>query len=411
VVSQKLTDYIKQQLQKGGDRKTITKELIDIGWEKSQVEEAFNQVDNLLGKQTSTSATTDISKQAVGLTGPFDLLKEAWDLYKARIGTFLGVVLLPMLVLFLLVVLFVIGGIVIQMWGQVALVVAVRDSSEAIGIKESFRRGRSKILSYWWLMCLSGLIVMGGYMLFVIPGVVFSIWFSFALYVLVSEDVRGMNALLKSREYVKGRWWAVFGRLLFIGLVSFTVYVVPSILFEFLDLSWVGSIYSWLVSLVLTPIVVAYSFLLYENIKSVKGDFEFTPTTKSKVAFIVVGILGFLVIPAILFAVVLVAINPAEQMSKARDAVRRSDQMSIKNTLEMYYIDEGAYPIELDQLVPEYLLQVPKDSDDELEYEYVQLEGGASYELCVDYESKPRECVDPSSNLIETFPSESYPVD
>jgi len=447
VVSQKLTDYIKQQSQKGKDRETIVKKLTGSGWEKSQVEEAFSRFDKL-GSRSSVSPRGD-SSQKQSITSPFDLLSEAWSLYKSRFKTLVGVVLIPPLVT---IVAFVVAAIafamlglvfglsstfsvfddgsvlaivvfvviflaifviffIIQVWGQVALVVAVKDSSEAIGIRESFKRSRSKILSFWWVMSLAGLIVVGGYILFLIPGLIIGVWFSLALYVLVSEDVRGMNALLKSREYVKGRWWAVFGRFFFIGLLSFTVYVVPSFLFEFLDLSWVGSIYSWLVSLVLTPVVVIYSFLLYKNIKFVKGDFEFTPTGKSKVALIVVGILGTLLIPVILGIIVLVAIDPAAQMSKARDAVRVSHQSSIKQKLDRYFLDEGEYPTGLDQLVPGYFPELPKDPSSDLEYEYVQLESGASYEFCVDYELEPRECVDPSSNLMEMFPLESDPVD
>jgi hypothetical protein len=397
-------------------------------------------------EQKSDKTSKDPVKKK--LKSPTNLLKDTWDLYKVRIKTLLGIVLVLFLAIFvigmaalfvfgilgffvfpdsisylpfseqlaigegnilitvtffLLVVVLFILILVIQAWGQVALLYAIKDSDEEIGVKESFRRSRSKILSYFWLVFLNGLVVVGGFLLFVIPGIIFVVWFSLSTFVFVSEDIRGMNALLKSREYVRGRWLAVFGRFFFIGVLFLIVYAVPSYTFELLGMSSVGDIYEGISSLFINPFGVIYSFLLYKNLKSVKGEFEFTPATRTK-ATSIIGISGLLLIPILLGIVALVVINPSAQLSKARDAARASNQLSLKRSLEMYRIDKGKYPANLDQLIPEYLSKISEDLDSDSNYEYVQLERGESYQLCVVYENKPRECIGPSSGL--DFPTQ-----
>ena len=47
---------------------------------------------------------------------------------------------------------------------------------------------------------------MGGFVFFIVPGVIFSIWLSFSVLILIVENEKGTNALVRSKEYVKGRW-------------------------------------------------------------------------------------------------------------------------------------------------------------------------------------------------------------
>lgn len=60
---------------------------------------------------------------------------------------------------------------------------------------------------------LTALAALGGFLLLIIPGIIFSIWYAFSYYEVVLGDVRGLEALKKSKELVKGRFWAVLWRL------------------------------------------------------------------------------------------------------------------------------------------------------------------------------------------------------
>lgn len=264
------------------------------------------------------------------LPGATAILSQAWSLYKQRLGTFLGVMIIPMLVLIglfavlagggflgftllsskfaaggigllvLLAIVFFLAIFISQTWGQTALLYAIRDSQEGIGVGEAYRRGWHKILSYWWITLLAGFITMGGFLLLIVPGIIFAVWFSLAMFILIAEDLKGMNALLKSREYVKGKWGGILWRFFFIGALSLIISLVPVLIFSLLKIPFGAEISRFVIGLFLTPLVMSYSFLVYSNIKAVKGEVVFAPTGGQKATFIIVAILGILVIPAIL---------------------------------------------------------------------------------------------------------------
>jgi len=177
-------------------------------------------------------------------------------------------------------------------------------------------------------------IAMGGFLLFIVPGIIFAIWFILAHFVLVAENQKGMNALLKSREYVKENCGGVFWRLFFMGLISF--FVISFFLLGFgIDViphgEYVKQLILWLF---LVPLTVIYGFLVYSHLKATKGEIVFTPTNGQKAKFIVVGVVGFLLIPALLFSAISANLGPSKD--SARDARRVADLAQLKIALELY---------------------------------------------------------------------------
>lgn len=70
---------------------------------------------------------------------------------------------------------------------------------------------------YWpafYISILVGLITVGGFILIIVPGVIFTVWFAFSIYLAVLEKKKGVSELLKgSRELSRGKFWPVLGRL------------------------------------------------------------------------------------------------------------------------------------------------------------------------------------------------------
>lgn len=56
---------------------------------------------------------------------------------------------------------------------------------------------------------LAAALMMGGLLLFVVPGLVFTVWFFFSDQAVILEGKRGFDALVASRELVRGRFFAV----------------------------------------------------------------------------------------------------------------------------------------------------------------------------------------------------------
>ncbi|MBU2524809.1 prepilin-type N-terminal cleavage/methylation domain-containing protein [Patescibacteria group bacterium] len=99
----------------------------------------------------------------------------------------------------------------------------------------------------------------------------------------------------------------------------------------------------------------------------------------NKKGFTLIEILLVIVIIAVLAGIVLIAVNPARQVSQANDAQRRSDVNSILNAIHQYAIDNrGALPSSIttsaqtmgssvgqanicSNLVPTYIAALPYD--------------------------------------------------
>jgi len=390
------------------------------GWQDNDIIEAFAVIFN--NSVPSPQSPVPPQTLTASLPGATAIFGQAWNLYKQRLGTFLGIMIIPMLVLIgflallagggflgltLLSLKFAVGGIgvlivlaivffvaifISQAWGQTALLYAIKDSQERIGVIEAYRRGWHKIVSYWWVVLLVGSITMGGFLLLIVPGIIFSTWFSLAIFILIVEDLKGMNALLKSREYVKGKWGSIFWRFLFIGIISIIISLVPALIFGFFKIPLGAQISRLVIGLFLIPLVMSYSFLVYSNLKAVKGEVAFAPTGGKKATFIFVGILGILIIPAILFSTVFLSLNSARE--KGRDVRRQSDISQIRVGLEIFYSEQNRYPFSLNELSPQYLPTTPVDPSTNQPYQYQLQQNGADYQVCTQLEStKDQKCV------------------
>lgn len=267
------------------------------------------------------------------------LFGQAWEIYKKRWGTLTVIVLIPFIILTvvvslsgvfvaafmlpivlgvssfspillvvlipILVVVSVILGLLVQAWSQTALVYAIKDREENIGVIESYRRARKKVFSYLWVVILSGLVVVGGMILLVVPGIIFMVWISFGLVVVVMEDQKGLKALLVSREYVRGNWGGVLWRLIFVGLCSMIVSFGASFLIEAVLksvaipylLTIVSTLINAVINAVITCFAVTYVYSLYSNLKSLKGGSVVVPEKNDKGVLILVAIIGLILIP------------------------------------------------------------------------------------------------------------------
>ena len=88
--------------------------------------------------------------------------------------------------------------------------------------------------SYLWIGLLLGLAVLGGTILFVLPGIWLGIAFSMASFFLLEDGIRSTQALAHSMALVKGRWWGTFGRLLSAGIVFGLLVLVTAVILSFI---------------------------------------------------------------------------------------------------------------------------------------------------------------------------------
>jgi hypothetical protein len=407
MIKEELLSYVRQQLQKGVSKEEIAQNLLNNGWQIKDIDEAFNIISNPDYQSQQQPPQAPISS----LPGSFAILKEAFSIYRKRFGTLITLSFLPILVTYIAtflwsdifvfvskipiiiiilgIVLIVLMSMIIEALVQVALIYAVKDSQENIGVIESYRRGWHKILPYLWVTFLTALIVMGGFVLFIIPGFLFAFWFGFSVYVLVSENLTGMDALLKSRDYMKGKFGSVAWRLFVVGVIFFAFSLMINFIFGILGIKMVESIGSFLLNLLATPLLVIYSFLLYSKLREIKGDFAFDNSKGRKTKYIIIGVIGLLIGIALFFFLVFSLRSLGGTRSKVQDVMRMSELSQIRAMLEIYNSENDTYPSSLNQLDS----SVPVDPKTSLPYQYQLLQGGKDFRLCAKLSDGKEACL------------------
>jgi len=361
MTTQELINYIKQQSQQGKNKEEIGQELRAVGWEEKDIEEAFNIAGLARPIEPSAPAAPAKKEDLIPSTLPIveNLLKRSFAVYKARLGTFVGIMLFPLivgslvfilslllintpLVIFFLII-FIPIMIIIGIWSQVSLIFAIKDREEKIGITESLRRGWKKIISFAWVSILAFFIIMGGYVLLIIPGIIFSIWLAFSTYVLVSEDLRGMNALFRSKQLTAGYWWKVLWRFIVTGIIIFIpVVLLHIILIVLISDDLADPLIRIITALFITPFNFTFGFLLYEDLKKQKAKTPFeAPKKGTKITFILVGIIGLLLIPAIIFSTTF--FTARQTRGVAQDARILINMSMIRSAAEMIYSKDNSY--------------------------------------------------------------------
>jgi len=182
-----------------------------------------------------------------------------------------------MIIGIILVVLFIAATLALIYFGirsQIGMYFILKNPT--MEFKELFKNTRGMFWKFFGLSLLTGILVFLWTLLLIVPGIIFGVFYSFALYLLIFEDVRGMNAIKRSKAMVTGYWWAVFGRTLFVILVAMLASFILSLPFIFLaeGTTWY-SIYSLaqnLIWAVITPIFMVFTYLMYKDLRGIKGN-------------------------------------------------------------------------------------------------------------------------------------------
>jgi len=88
-------------------------------------------------------------------------------------------------------------------------------------IEPSFFKVPWKVIAnYFWLIFLFGLLQFAGFLLFIIPGIIWSITYTFAPYMLLDKQKGTMHAFRMSHRLIDGVRWRYFLCVLLIGVIG-----------------------------------------------------------------------------------------------------------------------------------------------------------------------------------------------
>lgn len=215
----------------------------------------------------------------------WQLLSSAWGTYRARPQLYVTLYILPLLLALgsvffeteptadlsvwqmaiFFVWLLVTGIINILMSVGIILAAGGRVSS-AMG---AYRAAVSFFWRYLLLSILISIAVMFGFILLIIPGIILAVWFSQAYMIAILEDKGAIAAMKTSREYVKGKWWAIVWRIAFLILVMLLITLVAAFVMGIVSTMVPESIASVILlaaNCIAVPLAFLYSYELYKDL-------------------------------------------------------------------------------------------------------------------------------------------------
>lgn len=162
---------------------------------------------------------------------------------------------------------------------------------DTISWKEAYKRSLTIAWPSFIVVFLTIGIVLGGFILLIIPGIYLAICYTFTQYALFADNKRGMEALRASKFYVKDHWWGILVRVLLFGIATSIIQAIFSAgsiapqwdtlrqaVSEGLEpqvqtspiLEILGNAFAFLVA---APLSLIYTFLMYKSLKEVKGEY------------------------------------------------------------------------------------------------------------------------------------------
>lgn len=223
--------------------------------------------------------------EEIKLRGPVEYIKEAWKIYTKKENMTYFIKVMSIVVISSSVVSYLLGylypsntypqdgdvanivfyfvltllSIFLSMWMQSSTYFSILEMNNNVG--DVIKKSLKKLLPFFGVSFVLGIIFMLGTLLLIIPGIIFGIWYSYTLFLVFERNMKLGQALKTSKELVRGRMLKVFGRGLVFGLFMLFVSILISII------PFAGSVIAGLVS----PLFVLPSYLLYRDLSANRG--------------------------------------------------------------------------------------------------------------------------------------------
>ena len=140
--------------------------------------------------------------------------------------------------------------------------------------KEVYQESAQYFWSYLALMILTIILLGLWFLALVIPAIIFGVFYMFTCYAFIFEDKRDIDAVKRSYDLVKGYWWAVFGRVIFLGLIFWLFGLVIASPLRFFSsamaFSYVWTGFMQVVNILVGPISLLLSYLIFQDLVKIK---------------------------------------------------------------------------------------------------------------------------------------------
>lgn len=192
-----------------------------------------------------------LTGMAINETNPIDLTNlDSSNLSAELLLTFI-----------LLLVIFVIIVIIINVLYTIGVIHISLSKKNKISFKEVFRLARRDFWKYLAFSIVVTFFLFLLYLLLIIPGIIFTVYWALAAYILINENKGILESLSASKQMIKGRWWLTFGYMFLLILIIFVISVFAS---------FVPLIGDFISPLILTPYFIIFLKNYYLELKKGK---------------------------------------------------------------------------------------------------------------------------------------------
>ncbi len=127
--------------------------------------------------------------------------------------------------------------------------------------------------SYILLLVVTAIFILGLFILLIIPGIIFMIYWSLAAFAFFDKKRGILNSLKESRRLIKGNWWRTVGYAVIISLISMALLFISSLLTlpnlfiagHSYGLIVLSRIWSLLVNFASSVVIIPLSLLFFRN--------------------------------------------------------------------------------------------------------------------------------------------------
>jgi len=235
-MSQELLTAIKERIDLGHSDEQIKTELRSAGYDEETIIQVLNAA------KTGSVDSAPVSTIAPALPKVTSLFKDAIASVFGRLDLwallFVPVVIASLTTIVLTedptmstfhlpaAIVLIVGALIYVLFFFAVVYIVANSPTKRVSITEGINWAKKHGLSLLGVFILSVFTVWGGAFLLVVPGIIVSIYIYLSQFVFVCEGHKGFDALLRSRELVYGRWWAVAKKLFGAGLLAFLVLIL-----------------------------------------------------------------------------------------------------------------------------------------------------------------------------------------
>jgi hypothetical protein len=179
-----------------------------------------------------------------------------------------------------------IGALIAVLISAVLQAAILRAAAQAtigdpVDVEASYRYGLKRLWSVILVSILVGLVVAIGFILLVIPGIIFLVFLSVSIPVLIVEGRRGTDAMGRSWNLVKGNFWHAFGVIVVAALI---VGIISGIIGAIGGNNWaVRWIFTAIAQILTVPFASLVSVLLYLDLRA-RGESLSADTLRQELA-------------------------------------------------------------------------------------------------------------------------------